>query len=235
MKQILDAIIWFTRQVGYSVCHQMPSRCLSYGGRHLPVCARDTGIYLSFSITTVLFLFLYRGKRPDYPKRAKLAFILAMIVPTLIDAITSYSGLRETTNLIRLTTGALFGAALAALVFPLFKRSFLGELEGDSRTEDRRMFEKWWSLLMFAFCPPAFSLLLFIKFPGAFYVLSIAVTISIIGTLFALVFTVFVLILDFAFGEVALSFRACAFFSIIFTIFILLFSNALHHLAERFI
>ena len=33
--------------VGYAVCHRIPDRSFIIGGAQLPLCARDTGMFLS--------------------------------------------------------------------------------------------------------------------------------------------------------------------------------------------
>ncbi|MDD5747503.1 MAG: DUF2085 domain-containing protein [Actinomycetota bacterium] len=229
MESIKNALLWVMRQIGYAICHQIPSRCLEFDGRTLPVCARDTGIYLSFFFCMLAFLIIYRGKAPKHPSRKKLLIVALMIVPTVVDAITSYAGLRESTNLVRLLTGVLAGASISALVFPFMKGYSWEEKAGDR--EEKTMFERWGILVLFA-APPLFSLLLLLNWPGAFWFWAPIVTLSIFATIYSLCYALFHLLLDFLGG------RRVGFFSgltipFILATAVLLLSNVLHHLAEN--
>lgn len=116
---IFNILNWIARQAGYAVCHQIPERSLVIGGRALPVCARCTGIFLGFTITFLALAISFGGGGARRLSRVAMVVVGALTLPLLIDAITSYAGIRETTNWVRLATGGLAGAAVAALVFPL--------------------------------------------------------------------------------------------------------------------
>jgi len=93
MGPISRAVTWLMNQVGYAICHQFAERSLSYGCRTLPVCARDAGLFLGFAACFAALLAFY-GRAPrrsaSWPKLAALALF---ILPTVIDAATSYAGL----------------------------------------------------------------------------------------------------------------------------------------------
>lgn len=106
--------------LGFGLCHQLPERSFFGGGVQVPVCARDTGIYLGFVISLALLGYLHRGARPrGLPNRPGWTVIGAFIAVMAWDGITSYAGLRETTNELRLFTGTATGFALAAVVLPM--------------------------------------------------------------------------------------------------------------------
>ncbi|MBN2248390.1 MAG: DUF2085 domain-containing protein [Coriobacteriia bacterium] len=110
----------FFTLIGYGLCHQLPERSFFAGGYQLPVCARDTGIYLGFVAGLVVLRLLHRQERPSQPPRWPILILLgAFIASMAIDGLTSYSGLRETTNTIRLVTGLLTGWSLAAITVPM--------------------------------------------------------------------------------------------------------------------
>lgn len=111
---------WLFTALGYGLCHQLPERSLFAGGYQLPVCARDTGIYLGFVAGWVLLVFLARGRRPaELPRWPVLLLIGVFVGSMAFDGITSYAGLRSTTNHIRLLTGMLTGWGLAAITLPM--------------------------------------------------------------------------------------------------------------------
>jgi uncharacterized membrane protein len=100
------------RLVGFAICHQLPERSLAVGGRALPVCARDTGIYVGFLVCFVLLSLAEPDHPREMPPRWVLFTCIGFIAVMGIDGVTSYAGMRETTNDIRLATGLLAGFAL---------------------------------------------------------------------------------------------------------------------------
>jgi uncharacterized membrane protein len=106
--------------LGYGLCHQLADRTLSAGGVLLPVCARDTGIYIGFTVSLVVIALLGRGRRRSDPPAAWLfGFAVAAVLLLAWDGLTSYAGLRESTNLLRLVTGVGTGFALSLVVVPI--------------------------------------------------------------------------------------------------------------------
>jgi len=119
--------------LGFGLCHQLPARSFIAGGYQLPVCARDTGIYVGFLVSLAVIALLERGRRrtavpPAWVLGVGAAFVLVM----LWDGLTSYAGLRETTNLIRLATGVGMGFALPLAVVPMLNIQLWAD-RGDGR------------------------------------------------------------------------------------------------------
>lgn len=105
---------WF----GLGLCHQLPERSLFGGGVQAPVCARDTGIYAGVLLSVFIISALQR--RPsELPSAGVTALLAGFIGLMALDGITSYAGLRETTNAIRLATGLLCGYAIGAIIVPM--------------------------------------------------------------------------------------------------------------------
>ena len=108
----------FLDKIGYAVCHQLPERSIFIEGKQLPVCARDTGIYIG-SLISFLFILLSRKRRNAIPVRyISFTFVFFFILMG-IDAFTSYLGIRITTNSIRLITGLLTGISLPFFIYPI--------------------------------------------------------------------------------------------------------------------
>lgn len=106
--------------LGFGLCHQLPARSFFAGGYQLPVCARDTGIYLGFVVALLVAAFLDRGRRrTGMPPAWLLGVGFAAVALLGWDGVTSYLGLRPTTNLIRLATGTGTGFAIALVIVPL--------------------------------------------------------------------------------------------------------------------
>lgn len=106
----------FFRFLGSLVCHQMEERTLIIDKIPLPVCARDTGIYIGV-IIGIFFLTARKRFYADWPPKIRHAvFLVLMMIPMIIDGITSYMGLRHSDNLTRLITGGFFGFPLAVFL-----------------------------------------------------------------------------------------------------------------------
>ena len=112
MGYIEDMLVSAFDYIGSLVCHQLPARTLWIGGYYLPVCARDTGVYLGFYIGYLL-LPMRKKEARGLPN---LWITLFMVMPLAVDAGTQFIGLRTSINELRLLTGLLFGAALAPLL-----------------------------------------------------------------------------------------------------------------------
>lgn len=146
------AIDEFFRLIGFGLCHQLPERSFFAGGYQLPVCARDTGIYLGFAFG-LLALRLIAGKtRPtELPRWPVLAAVALFVAAMGIDGVTSYAGLRETTNDLRLLTGIMTGWGLATLTLPMVNAQ-LWASAGTGRVPDgMRQVVQWLGGLAFAF------------------------------------------------------------------------------------
>lgn len=131
----------------------MPSRTIDAGGLPLPVCARDTGIYAGVFIGTA-YIALRRRFRADRPPSPGQAVVLCLcMLPMILDGMSSYMGLRESGNTLRLVTGIFFGNTIPFLLIPAanFK------VDGENRN---RILHHWPELLILAGVDGAFCLLL---------------------------------------------------------------------------
>ena len=114
---MLQAILHW---IGYGLCHQLPERSFFGGGVQVPVCARDTGIYLGVLLSLAIIAVVHRGSRPrGLPTRAGWFAIALMAGAMALDGGTEYAGLRGTTNELRLITGLLAGFAIGAVIAPM--------------------------------------------------------------------------------------------------------------------
>lgn len=108
------------RWLGFGLCHQLPERSFFGGGLQVPVCARDTGIYVGFVVALMVLAALHKNERPsEVPPPITMVLMGVFVAAMAIDGVTSYAGLRSTTNEIRLATGLMTGVALATFVVPL--------------------------------------------------------------------------------------------------------------------
>ena len=120
IKDIYDMFLWLYT----GLCHQLPSRSFFWYGHKFPVCARDTGTYLGFTLGLLLgYLWLRNSKlRKWFTSNLGLAWIFAglAMLPFAFDGITSYMGLRQTTNPIRFATGLIAGSHIGTLLILMY-------------------------------------------------------------------------------------------------------------------
>ena len=88
------------------MCHGIERRCLTMFGVPMPICARCTAIYIGLIAGIAVFMLI-----PMIEERVMRVIVYAAAVPMLIDGLTQATGMRESTNLLRLITG--FVAAFA--------------------------------------------------------------------------------------------------------------------------
>jgi uncharacterized membrane protein len=88
------------------MCHGLVQRCFELSGAPMPICARCTGIYAGLLGGVLLFPLLLRLRERVMRKAA-----LAALLPLAIDGLTQLMQFRESTNAIRVATGALAGLA----------------------------------------------------------------------------------------------------------------------------
>jgi uncharacterized membrane protein len=124
--------------LGFGLCHQLPERSFFGGGLQVPVCARDTGIYVGFVLSLALIALVDRGRRRSgLPAWSLMVLGGAMVAAMAWDGVTSYAGLRSTTNDIRLATGLMTGWALPLIVAPLLNSQLW------DRRSPARVLEGW--------------------------------------------------------------------------------------------
>jgi uncharacterized membrane protein len=92
------------------ICHQIPSRCLTFFGYPLAVCARCLGIYFGFLGGTGLFPFLGSFSNPALPKNRTL---ICLTLPIAADALGNFFHLWRSSNWVRFATGFIWGTILA--------------------------------------------------------------------------------------------------------------------------
>lgn len=93
------------------MCHGIASRCLLLWGIPMPICARCTAIYAGLFAGLVAFLVVRKGNELALRWAAFIA-----VVPLLIDGLSQATGLRESTNALRIVTGLLAGFAFGLWV-----------------------------------------------------------------------------------------------------------------------
>lgn len=126
---------WYERLIagfGNGLCHQLPERSFEAAGIQFPVCARCTGIYVGFALVLMAILWFYRGRHPSGRVAMTVYVLVAISIAAMAwDGISSYAGFRDTSNLLRLITGALFGGSLALVTYAMMADVLLANRRDD--------------------------------------------------------------------------------------------------------
>ena len=102
------------------VCAQIPSHSFYIFGHQLGMCERNFSIYASMFVTSLVFA-LSKKRLPGIP----WWLWVLMILPMALDGTTQMVGLRESTWLLRVLTGTLFGLGNIWFALPLIKKTIL--------------------------------------------------------------------------------------------------------------
>jgi uncharacterized membrane protein len=101
-------------------------------GYQFAVCARDFAIYLMMMVGGIAY-FLTHRKNIDQDTTPPMWILVIALIPIALDGGTQYIGLRESTNFLRLVTGAITGFIVPFYAIPLLyyfvpvmKRAFFG-------------------------------------------------------------------------------------------------------------
>jgi uncharacterized membrane protein len=135
------------RALDGGICAQLPTHSFYPGGERLPLCARNTGIYLGFAITTLILFTTRRGRAINLPRWPIGLVLLACVVVLGVDGLNSLfldlhlPHLYQPHNLIRLTTGLFTGMAMASFLIPVTNSILWKDLN------DTRSMSSWWQVL----------------------------------------------------------------------------------------
>jgi uncharacterized membrane protein len=175
---MLDALL---RWIGFGLCHQIPQRSFAAGGLQAPVCARDTGIYAGFVIALALISLLHRGDRPTRFPRPHVWVVMGLLLAFMgWDGISSYSGLRQTTNEIRLLTGLGVGFSAAAIIAPILNDEIW------RRGSANAVLDPFWRFGVWVLAIPASFLVIDVAGPRLWVLFPILIAVAIIVTLTAI-------------------------------------------------
>lgn len=92
------------------ICHQKPERCFTVGGYLFPICARCTGILLSFTAALILLAMKVYVNR-------FLAVLLTLIM--FVDWLIQFLEIKESTNRRRFITGLVGGFGMSYVFYYL--------------------------------------------------------------------------------------------------------------------
>lgn len=102
------------------VCDELPSHSLFISGYQMCLCARCLAIYTTMLLTGLVLLFVRKYR--NVPTITWWMWALAAL-PMALDGGTQLFGLRESSLLLRLVTGTLFGLGTALFTLPQIEQA----------------------------------------------------------------------------------------------------------------
>jgi uncharacterized membrane protein len=123
-----DGLLTQADLVGYAVCHRMERHSFLIAGRQLPLCARCSGTFLGALVGFFgQAVVLRRRRAAEFPPPFIIVILACFMLLWAADGLNSYLAdivngphLYEPHNWLRMTTGALNGLTMSALVYPVF-------------------------------------------------------------------------------------------------------------------
>jgi uncharacterized membrane protein len=99
------------------MCHGLPRRSFELFGTPMPLCARCVGVYVGLILAILSFAIV-----PYLRERVMRTVAFVAVLPLALDGLTQLTGLRESTNELRVATGLLAGAAFGLWVLSAVER-----------------------------------------------------------------------------------------------------------------
>src|SRR5436853_6512526 len=78
---LLDRLRWLDS----GICAQLPTHSFYPGGERLPLCARNTGIYLGFIVTLITLFATGRGRAQKLPPWPIIVVLVCGVVALAVD------------------------------------------------------------------------------------------------------------------------------------------------------
>ena len=100
------------KPLSFCFCHRKIDRSFSVWGYTMPLCARCTGILLGFYVGLVLEILAIP---------LSLLLSVLFLLPLIVDGVTQMLHLRKSNNILRFSTGFLFGIGYLYLLFAFFR------------------------------------------------------------------------------------------------------------------
>src|SRR5579883_3419556 len=77
------------RALDGGICAQLPTHSFYPGGQRLPLCSRNTGIYLGYMLTFITLFLTGRGRATQFPRWPMALALLACVAALGIDGFNS--------------------------------------------------------------------------------------------------------------------------------------------------
>lgn len=116
MSDVLGRIFRYSQVFrSYPLCHSRPDRSFCYNGRYFGLCARCTAMYLGGFLALLLSPFWLESLSGMF----SIGVGIVLLIPSGIDGTMQMIGRRESTNTLRVVTGAFLGIGVVLFIHGL--------------------------------------------------------------------------------------------------------------------
>ncbi len=129
--------------LGGGLCHQEADRTFNIDILYMPVCGRDTGIYLGIFISLITIILLERCIKGEIPSLKIFLITMGVLLIMGLDVVLSFLGIIESSNIIRFITGFLTGWFLVLLLLPLANNSMFKKFVKKNYLDKKVKFFAW--------------------------------------------------------------------------------------------
>ncbi|MEE8324289.1 MAG: DUF2085 domain-containing protein [Candidatus Humimicrobiaceae bacterium] len=129
--------------LGGGLCHQKADRTFNIGILYMPVCGRDTGIYLGIFISLITIILLERRIKGEIPSLKIFLITMGIFLIMGLDVVLSFLGIIESSNIIRFITGFLTGWFLVLLLLPLANNAMFKKFVKKNYLDRKVKFFAW--------------------------------------------------------------------------------------------
>ena len=119
----INPVAWLVYSFGDLNCHQLNDRSFFLNGNQMPVCSRDTGIFIGLFAGALAMSAISLSIR----KRWLFLGLIPMMIDGALQAATTY----VSDNSARVVTGAIAGAAVAIFICMLVAMPISGQEAGE--------------------------------------------------------------------------------------------------------
>jgi len=150
---VLDRLRWLNS----GICAQMLTHSFYAGDERLPLCARNTGIYLGLMVTLISTYARGKGRAQKLPPLPIIIICACGFLALAVDGLNSLAldlhmtHLYQPDNLLRLGTGLLTGTGLVLLALPILNQLFWREYNEQHIVASWREFALLALALLFCF------------------------------------------------------------------------------------
>ncbi len=174
---------WKMYSVVHGVCAQIHN--VDVGGIQLPLCARNTGIYASFSSTIIFLLLRGRGRASKLPQLPITVLLVLLAAVMGVDGLNSMARdmllphMYTPMNWLRTLTGIGLGTGVAVIVLMIFNLALRRDVQSE-----QRIIDGWGEFAAVIGCNLLVAIAIYANIAASYWIVATLAWGGIVGVLF---------------------------------------------------